>query len=42
MKAAKSLWMLAAILICGTTTFTSCTNEDYLRHNNIHFMYERG
>ncbi len=21
-------WMLAAILICGTTTFTSCTNED--------------
>ena len=28
MKAAKSLWMLAAILICGTTTFTSCTNED--------------
>ena len=28
MKAAKSLWMLAAILICGATTFTSCTNED--------------
>ena len=28
MKAAKSLWMLAAILICGVTTFTSCTNED--------------
>ena len=21
-------WMLAAILICGATTFTSCTNED--------------
>ncbi|MBQ9524487.1 MAG: hypothetical protein IJR69_05160 [Bacteroidaceae bacterium] len=21
-------WMLAAILICGVTTFTSCTNED--------------
>jgi hypothetical protein len=21
-------WMLAAILICGTTTFTSCTNDD--------------
>ena len=24
----RVLWMLAAILICGTTTFTSCTNED--------------
>ena len=21
-------WILAAILICGVTTFTSCTNED--------------
>ena len=21
-------WMMAAILICGATTFTSCTNED--------------
>jgi hypothetical protein len=28
MKAAKSLWMLAAILICGATLFTACTNED--------------
>ena len=24
----RVLWMMAAILICGTTTFTSCTNED--------------
>ena len=28
MKTRKILWMLTAILICGTTTFTSCTNED--------------
>ena len=39
MKAAKSLWMLAAILICGATTFTSCSNDD--NDNNIDNLSEK-